>query len=448
MNEDRSSFYPWSFTRDFPVAVRSRGVYIYDEAGKRYLDGSGGAVAVNIGHSVREVTEEICRAMSELSYAHTSHFRTREGEGLAALLAEKFPGSAQRSKVLFTSGGSEATESAIKLVRQYWLSRNQPSRYKIISRWHGYHGATMGALGLSGNRRRRAPYIDLLPPSHHVSGCFCYHCPLTMQFPSCELACAHELEQTIIEAGADTVAGFILEPIVGATSGAVPPEGYLRTIREICNRYEIPLIADEIMTGSGRTGRYFAIEHWGVQPDIILMGKGLSSGYAPLGAVLAAEHIWQPIRRASASLEHSFTYQAHPPSIAAGLAVQNYLAKNNLVQQARSRGEYLRERLMNLKQLSCVGDVRGLGLMWTVEFLADSEKRIPFPQEFLFSERVFEALRARGVMLYPGRGTVDGDSGDHILIAPPFVIEESQIDFMVDQLGASIEEVAANLKSE
>ena len=437
--------YPWSFSRDFPVAVRSEGVYIYDEEGKRYLDGSGGALAANIGHSVPSIIEDISRTLRKLSYVHTSHFRTRVAEDLATLLAEKFPGPAQHPKVLFTSGGSEATESVIKLVRQYWLSRNQPKRYKIISRWHSYHGATMGALGLSGNRRRRAPYIDLLPSGKHISTCFCYHCPLALQFPACELACANELKQTIEETGPDTVAAFIMEPIVGATSGAVPPEGYLRNIREICNQYGIPLIADEILTGSGRTGRYFALEHWGVQPDIILMGKGLSGGYGPLGAVLAAEHIWRPIQRAAASLEHSFTYQAHPPSIAAGLAVQKYLAEKNLVQRAARMGEYLRERLMTLRQLACVGDVRGLGLMWTVEFVADSKERLPFPPEYQFSERIFEALRERGVLLYPGRGTVDGACGDHILIAPPFVIEEPQIDFMVDELKASIEQVASSV---
>jgi len=440
-----SAFFPWSFSRHSPVAVRSEGVYIYDEEGKRYLDGCGGALAANIGHSVPAIIEEISRMLGNLSYVHTSQFRTCVVEELASFLAEKFPGPAQRSKVLFTSGGSEATESAIKLVRQYWLSRNQPTRSKIISRWHGYHGATLGALGLSGNRRRRAPYVDLLPSSEHISTCFCYHCPLALQFPTCELACASELEQTIIETGADTVAGFILEPIVGATSGAVPPEGYLHNIREICNRYSIPLIADEILTGSGRTGRYFAMEHWGVHPDIILMGKGLSGGYAPLGAVLVAEHIWRPIQRAAASLEHSFTYQAHPPSIAAGLAVQRYLAKNNLVQRAARMGEYLRERLTSLGQLSCVGDVRGLGLMWTVEFLADSKEHLPFPPEYQFSERIYEALRARGVMLYPNRGTVDGACGDHVLIAPPFVIEKSQVDFLVDELRASIEQVASGI---
>jgi adenosylmethionine-8-amino-7-oxononanoate aminotransferase len=442
----QSAFFPWSFERRYPMAVRSEGVYVYDENGKRYLDGSGGAVAVTIGHSVRAVTDEIYKVLSSLSYAHNSHFRTRIGEELATLLAEFYPGAGQDARVLFASGGSEATETAIKVVRQYWLSENEPKRYKIISRWHGYHGATLGALGLSGNRRRRAPYLDLLPQGHHVASCFCYHCPFGLTFPSCALACAQELEELIRAEGADTVAALILEPVVGATSGAVPPDGYLTEIRKICDRHGILLIADEIMTGSGRTGRYFAVEHWSVQPDLILMGKGLSSGYAPLGAVLVAERVWRPIEKAASSLEHSFTYQCHPPSLAAGLAVQRYVRQNNLVEQAARRGDYLQRKLEDLRSFDCVGDIRGKGLLWTMEFLENSPNRLPYPSECRFSERLFEHLRENGVMLYPGRGTVDGKAGDHILIAPPFVIEESQIDFMVQQLAASIQSVAEGLR--
>lgn len=440
MQEQYSNIYPWSFSRQYPVAVRTDGVYIYDENGKRYLDGSGGAIAVNIGHSIPAIIEDISRVLATLAYVHNSHFRTGVGEELATLLASRFPGSSA-AKVLFTSGGSEATESAIKVVRQYWLSQKQPRRYKIISRWHGYHGATLGALGLSGNRRRRAPYLDLLPKGYHTAACFCYHCPLNLAFPACSLACAEELEQSIIREDPETVAGVILEPVVGATSGAVPPDGYLQRVREICNRYELPLIADEIMTGSGRTGRYFAVEHWNVRPDLILMGKGLSSGYSPLGAVLIAENIWRPIQQANASLEHSFTYQCHPPSLAAALSVQQYLIKHNLVEQAARRGEYLGRKLAGLTQKPAIGDVRGIGLLWTVEFVADSCSRMPYPPEYKFSERLFETLRDCGVILYPGKGTMNGTIGDHILIAPPFIIEESEIDFLVDTLTVCIEQV-------
>jgi adenosylmethionine-8-amino-7-oxononanoate aminotransferase len=402
-------------------------------------------VAVNIGHSVPEVIEDISRVLSGLDYVHNSHFRTRVGEELATLLAGRFP-SSDNSKVLFTSGGSEATESAIKLVRQYWLSRKQPNRYKIISRWHGYHGATLGALGLSGNLRRRAPYLDLLPTGYHTAACFCYHCALGLEYPACGIACAEEFEQSILREGPGTVAGVILEPVVGATSGAVPPDGYLRRVREICDCYDLPLIADEIMTGSGRTGRYFAVDHWNIRPDLILMGKGLSSGYSPLGAVLVAENIWRPLQQANVSLEHSFTYQCHPPSLAAALSVQQYLIKHNLIDQAARRGGYLGRKLAGLRRNPSVGDVRGLGLLWTVEFVADSRSRIPYPLKHQISERLFETLRNCGLILYPAKGTLDGIMGDHVLIAPPFIIEESEIDFLVETLNSCIEQVFAAVR--
>jgi len=439
------AIFPRSFTRHYPTAARGEGVYIFDEEGKQYLDASGGAAVVTIGHGVREVLEKIQEQMARLAYAHTSQFHTRVGEELAALLAAKFPGPPQQARVHFTSGGSEATETAIKIARQYWLSRGEPKRYKILSRWQGYHGATLGALAVTGNLRRRAPYAPLLPPAEHISACFCYHCPLSLEFPSCELACARELEQALARTGEDTVAGFILEPVVGATTGAVPPDGYLRTIREICDAHGILLIADEVMTGAGRTGRYFAVEHWAVVPDLILLGKGLSSGYAPLGAVLASEKVWRTIEAGTGALEHGFTYQGHPPALAAGLAVQHYLEEHNLLEGARQRGAYLASRLEHLRAHPAVGDVRGKGLLQTVEFVADRATRAPFPPEKKFADQLFETLRARGIMVYPIRGTMDGIRGDHVLLAPPFVIEESQIDFLVDELEATAIQVADKL---
>jgi adenosylmethionine-8-amino-7-oxononanoate aminotransferase len=347
--------------------------------------------------------------------------------------------------VHFTSGGSEATETAIKIVRQYWLSRGQPGRHQMFSRWQSYHGATLGALALSGNLRRRESYRPLLPEVSHISACFCYRCPLELEYPSCKLACAEELETAIVAAGKETVAAFILEPVVGATSGAVPPEGYLRTIREICDRHDILLIADEILTGAGRTGRYLAVEHWNVVPDIILLGKGLSSGYAPLGAVLVAEKVWKTIERGTSTLEHGFTYQGHPPSMAAGLAVQHYLEKHNLVDHAHERGTYLARELQKLRKLECVGDVRGKGLLQTVEFVRDREFRTPFPAEHSFIERLSASLRERGILVYPMRGTADGASGEHIMLAPPFVIEEAEIDLLVRELGEAIAAISAAL---
>jgi adenosylmethionine-8-amino-7-oxononanoate aminotransferase len=444
-NSPPNSIFPRSFKGSYPLAVRGEGTYLYDETGKKYLDACGGAAVVTIGYGVSEVVENILEMTRQLPYVHSSQFYTRTGVELAELLRARFPAAGGNALVHFTSGGSEATETAIKIVRQYWLSRGQPGRHKMFSRWQSYHGATLGALALSGNLRRRESYRPLLPEVGHISACFCYRCPLKLEYPSCELACAEELEAAIADAGEKAGAAFILEPVVGATSGAVPPEGYLRTIREICDRHDILLIADEILTGAGRTGRYLAVEHWNIVPDIILLGKGLSSGYAPLGAVLVAEKVWKTIERGTGTLEHGFTYQGHPPSMAAGLAVQRYLEKHHLVDRARKRGKYLAQELQSLRKLECVGDVRGKGLLQTVEFVRDRERRTPFPAEYCFVERLSASLLERGVLVYPMRGTADGVSGEHIMLAPPFVIEQAQIDLLVRELGEAIAATSAAL---
>lgn len=447
MTTEPDAIFPRSFARRYLLAERGEGVYLFDAQGKRYLDACGGAAVVSIGYGIKEVLEAVQRQAAALPYVHASQFHTRAGIELAQFLQTKFPGPPQAARVHFTSGGSEATETAIKMVLQYWRSQGRARRTKILSRWHGYHGATLGALALSGHRGRRLPFEAVLPPVRHISTCFCYHCPLGLSLPSCELACARELETAIAEEGADSVAGFILEPMVGATSGAVPPDGYLRTIREICDAHDILLIADEVMTGAGRTGKYFAVEHWDVVPDIVLLGKGLSSGYAPLGAVLASEKVWRAIESGTGGLEHGFTYQGHPPSLAAGLAVQRYGEKHELVTRAQAQGEKLASRLERLREHAHVGDVRGKGLLQTVEFVADRATRAPFAPQQQFSRRLFEGLAARGVLVYPMAGTVDGVQGDHILLAPPFVIEDDQIEFLVGEIESALDEVARDLSS-
>jgi adenosylmethionine-8-amino-7-oxononanoate aminotransferase len=441
VDTDTDAIFPRRFGRHYPYAVRGEGVYLFDESGKRYFDAVSGAAVANIGHGVHEIVERMSHQAEALAFAHTSQFHTRAAAGLAGRLRTRFPGPAQSVLVHFTPGGSEATETAIKIVRKHWIHRGEHKRYKIISRWHGYHGATLGALALSGRHPSREPYLPLLPEVEHISACFCYHCPLKRKYPSCELACATELEAMIKHAGPESVAAFILEPVVGATSGAVPPDGYVRLVREICDRYGILMIDDEVMMGGGRTGTYFAIEHWGVVPDIILIGKGLTAGYMPLGAVLVGERVWQPIAAGNGTLNHGFTYQGHPPSVAAGLAVQEYLEKHRLVERARDRGEYLARRLQRLCRLACVGDVRGKGLLQTVEFVSDKPTREPFPIQLHFAELVSEQLLKRGVVVGPMSGTVDGERGDHILIAPPFIVEEAQIDWFVQQLLEAITQV-------
>jgi adenosylmethionine-8-amino-7-oxononanoate aminotransferase len=435
------AIFPRNFRDDYPFAIRGEGVYLYDAAGKRYLDASGSAAVVSIGHGVREIVDAMSRQASALAYTHSSQFHTEAEAELALFLAQKFPGPPQRVRVHFTSGGSEATETAIKIIRQYWLALNRPGRQKLISRWHGYHGTTLGALAVSGNRKRRRDYQALLTEVEHVPPCFCYHCWLHMQYPSCEIACARELEAAIARSQEDEVAAFFFEPVVGATSGAAPVPGYLQLVRDICASHDILLVADEVMSGAGRTGKYFAVEHWDIVPDLILLGKGLSSGYSPLGAVLVSERVWRPIADASLTLEHGFTYQAHPPSVAGGLAVQRYLENHELVERSRENGEYLTRSLEKLKNEKHIGDVRGKGLLQVVEFVEDRDARRPFAPELKTSKRIFAELRSRGVLVYPGTGTADGLAGDHILIAPPFIIESQEMDWLAEQIRESAAEV-------
>jgi len=433
------ALFPRRFGRGYPMAVRGEGVYLYDAQGKKYLDAAGGAAVVTIGHGVNAVVEAMAKQAHALAFVHSSQFHTAPAEELAEHLRRLAPGPlAQTARVYFTSGGSEATETALKLVRQYWLERDQPGRYRILSRWQSYHGSTLGALALSGNQRRRRPYAPLLAEFGHIAPCYCYRCPLGLEFPSCGVACADELEKALAADAERSVAGFILEPIVGATTGAVPPEGYLQRIREICDRHDILLIADEIMTGLGRTGRALAVDHWGVVPDLILLGKGIASGYAPLGAVVVAEKVWRALEQGSGGFEHGYTYQAHPVSVAAGLAVQRYIAERNLVEQCRRRGDSLAARLESLRELPFVGDIRGKGLLQTVEFVADKKTRAPFPPAERIAERLGEELCARGVLVYPMKGCADGWAGDHLLLAPPFVIEESELDTIASELGRAL----------
>ncbi len=428
-----------NLTRKYPVAARGEGVWLYDESGKKYLDAAGGAAVVSVGHGVRPIIAAMGRQARKVAFVHSSQFTTTAAQKLARLLRSLAPEQLKKSgRVFFTSGGSEATESAIKLVRQYWLERGEPKRFKILSRWGSYHGATLGALGLSGNQRRREPFLPMLVEQGHIAPCYCYRCPFHLEYPACELKCAHDLARLIDEQGPETVAAFIFEPVVGATNGAVPPEGYVRTIREICDRYGILLIADEVMTGLGRTGRNFAVDHWGVVPDIILMGKALTSGYAPLGAMLASGEICQVLEKGSGLYRHGFTYSAHPVSVAAGLAVQKWIAKNKLVEQCARQGDYLAGQLEELRRFSVVGDIRGKGLLQTIEFVQDRATRQPFAPEAQVIEKLDEKLRQAGVNAYPMKGCADGVSGDHFLLAPPFVISREEIDFLVDALSAAI----------
>ncbi len=397
-----------------------------------------------IGHGVAEISVAMAEQAAKLEFVHTSQFTTplaeEYAEELLAFAGENFRGGA----VYFTCGGSESIETALKLARQYQVETGYPDRHQILSRTQSYHGATLGALSVSGNRRRREIYLPMIREFAHVGMPYPYRCAFNCPdgCRNCGPRYAAELGHAI-EAANGEAAAFIFEPVSGATLGAaVPPVGYLESIVEICRRHDILLIADEVMAGMGRTGRNFAVDHWNVAPDILVTAKGLSSGYAPLGAVIARKKIVDAIAAGSGSFLHGFTYNAHPVSLAAGRAVLRFLQTHELVAKADSdRAGSLafdfRQALEGLRKEESVGDVRGIGLLWAIEFVADKSTKRPFPQDQTFSSRVASAALKRGLLVYPMQGSVDGVSGDHILLAPPAIITRDQIAWSVEQLSAA-----------
>src|SRR5258707_1669322 len=405
----RSGLFPRNFKKGFPVASRGEGCWIIAEDGQRFLDAAGQAAVVNIGHGVAEIGRAMAEQSSQIAFTHTSQFHTAPAEKLAArLLAMAPPNFRAGGRVYFTSGGSEATETAIKLVRQYHLEKGQPPRYRVVSRRQSYHGSTLGAMSISGNVSRRAPYQPLLSEWGHIAPCFCYHCPFDKTFPQCHIACAEDLDLHLSGKDSGTAAAFIFEPVVGATLGAVPPpDGYAARIAEICRKRGILLIADEVMTGMGRTGKPFAVQHWGVAPDIILTGKGIASGYAPLGAVLVAPNVVEAFENGSCAFKHGFTYQGHPVATAAGNAVLDFIESHNLLARVAPAAEALRTALDPLRSHPHVGDIRGLGLFFGIEFVRDKLTRAPFDPSQGIAEKVRAAAMDEGVLTYPAQGCVD-----------------------------------------
>src|SRR2546429_899576 len=423
-----SGIFPQNFKNTFPIAVRGKGCWIITADGRRFLDTSGQAAVVCIGHGIPEIGRAMAEQSSQIAFAHTSQFHTAPAEKLAErLLAMAPPNFRNGGRVYFTSGGSEATETAIKLARQFHLECGQKDRYRVLSRRQSYHGSTLGAMSVSGNVARRAPYEPLIPEWGHIAPCFCYHCPFEKTFPQCQLVCADDLEVFLREHGAGEAAAFMFELVVGATLGAaVPPDGYAQRIAEICLRNGILLIADEVMTGMGRTGRPFAAQHWGVEPDIILVGRGVASGYAPLGGFLVPARVVAAFERGSGGFLHGFTYQAHPVSTAAGNAVLDYLEAHKLFDRVNAAGQELRCALPLLQSHPNVGEVRGLGLLLGVEFVKNKATRQTFPREQNIAEKIRQACLEEGVLTYPTQGCVDGLRGDHILLAPPFTISSEE----------------------
>jgi adenosylmethionine-8-amino-7-oxononanoate aminotransferase len=443
------ALFPRSFRKVYPEAVRGEGCFIFTADDRKILDACGGAAVVSIGHGVESVADAMAHQMRSLEYAHSSQFVTHAAEELARRLLALAPPNFRDSsegpgRVLLTSGGSESTETALKICRQYFLERGEPARTQFISRNQSYHGATLGALALSGNVKRRTPFLPLLPDWPHIAPCYCYRCPLDLHYPECRVACADELEKAVETAGAKNIAAFFVEPVSGATLGAAaPPSEYLPRIAEICRRAGILLVVDEVMTGMGRTGKPFAVQHWGVEPDIILVGKGAASGYAPLGAVIVTGRIASAIEKGSGNFLHGFTYSGHPVCAAAGLAVLDYIAKRDLFAQVAPKGEELRRALSPLRESPMVGDIRGMGLLLGIEFVKDAQTRESFSPAANIASHVYDAALRRGVLTYPIQGCADGARGDHILLAPPFVISTEEIRFLAAALHEAIDEVQA-----
>ena len=429
--------------KQYPVAVRGEGCWIIDAKGRRYLDASGQAAVVSIGHGVQEIGRAMAEQSGRIAFAHTTQFHSEPAEKLAERVLSIAPRNFQNGgRVYFTSGGSEATETAIKLARQYFLESEQPTRYRVIARKQSYHGSTLGAMSVSGNVARRAPYAPLIPEWGHVAPCFCYHCPFGKSFPECNLACADDLDEFLRANDSSSVAAFLFEPVVGATLGAAPAvDGYTTRIAEICRKHGILLIADEVMTGMGRTGKPFASEHWGLEPDIILTGKGIASGYAPLGAVIVAPRLVETFEKGTAAFMHGFTYQAHPVATAAGNAVFEYLEAHKLFGRVTPSGEILHNALSTLEGHPHVGQVRGLGLLLGMEFVKDKATREPFPKEAGIAEKIRQAALEKDVLFYPGQGCLDGTRGDHVLLAPPFIIKPEECQLIADALQYALKKV-------
>jgi adenosylmethionine-8-amino-7-oxononanoate aminotransferase len=438
-----SSLFSRNLRKQYPVAVRGEGSWIIASDGRRFLDASGQAAVVSIGHGVPEIGRAMAEQSNRIAFAHTSQFHSEPAEKLAARVLAIAPRNFQAGgRVYFTSGGSEATETAIKLVRQFFLETNQPSRFRIVSRKQSYHGSTLGAMSVSGNVGRRAPYAPMIPEWGHVAPCFCYHCPFDKTYPGCNLACADDLDAFLHANDPSTVAAFIFEPVVGATLGAAPAvDGYTARIAEICRKHGILLIADEVMTGMGRTGKPFASLHWGLEPDIILTGKGIASGYAPLGAVLVASHVAEAFEKGTAAFMHGFTYQSHPVATAAGNAVFDYLETHKLFERVTPAGETLRKALSALDSHPHVGQVRGLGLLQGVEFVKHKSTREPFPKDAGIAEKIRQAALEKNVLTYPSQGAVDGTCGDHVLLAPPFIITPQECQLIGDALQFALGKV-------
>ncbi len=439
MEESRARLWPFVPRRAPPLRIaRAEGAYLYTTDGERILDAAGGAVVVNIGHGRAEVAQAVARELQQVSYVVPPFVTESRIRLLERLRGSWLP--EPLSQIALTSGGSESVEFAIRLARHHHLAAGRPERYKVIGRNLSYHGTTLATLAVGGHEKRQTGFEPLLIDSPKIPACYCLRCPLERSYPSCEVACARELERTVQEEGPDTVAAFIAEPIGGSTAGALdPPEEYWPAISEICRSNGILLIADEVMSGFGRTGRRFAVEHWDLEPDILVGGKGLAGGYAPMGAVFATEAVTAPLAKRGET-PMFYTFSGHPAACAAADTVLEIMEREKLVARAAEVGVLLRERLEKLERHPHVAQVRGRGLLIGIELVRHRDSLEPFPAEARVTDRVVAAGLRRGVFFYPGGS---GPARDVLTLGPPFTIGPDEVEMIGSVLEESIDEVTA-----
>jgi len=426
--------------RELPLVVRGEGVWLYDSEGRDYLDACGGAYVANLGHGVGTVAEAVADQIRKVAYVNGTAFTNEPAEALAAELRTLSPRGLDYS--YFLSSGSEAVEAALKLARQHHVESGRPGKHKIIARTPGYHGNTLLALSASAREHYKKMYGPWLVPVHLIGAPYPYRCA-----PDDPAMTGDALERAILEEGADSVAVFIAEPVGGSsTGGSVPPPGYWQHIREICDRYDVLLVADEVLTGAGRTGRWAAVEHFDVVPDIMTMGKGLSGGYVPLSAVITSQKMIDPIARGSGAFKHAQTFSHTPAICAAGLAAVRHIKAHGLVQRAAAMGEVLHAKLAPLMSLEGIGDVRGIGLLAGIELVSDKATRAPFPRSAKVAETLVAAALEAGLVLWSNVGHADGVSGDLVMVAPPFIISEAEIDTLVTRLKIALATIWSRLQ--
>jgi adenosylmethionine-8-amino-7-oxononanoate aminotransferase len=423
-----------------PTAAGGKGIELFDRNGKTYIDASGGAAVSCLGHGHPDVLAALHKQLDTLAYAHTGFFTTDIAEQLADRLIEDAPEGLDH--VYLVSGGSEAVEAALKMARQYFVEKGETQRRHIIARRQSYHGNTLGALATGGNEWRRSQFRPLLIETHHIDPCFAYRLQDAGESDAAYAArAAQALEDKILELGADQVMAFVAETVVGATAGAVPPVGdYFKRIRAICDRYGVLLILDEVMCGMGRTGTLHACEQDGIAPDLLVIAKGLGGGYQPIGATLLSAKIFEAFSKGSGFFQHGHTYMGHPMAAAAGLAVQQVIRRDGLLANVVAMGNHLQRRLEErFANHHHVGDIRGRGLFRAVELVADRGSRQPFASELKVNAAIKREAMARGLMVYPMGGTIDGIRGDHVLLAPPFIVNKEQVDAIVERLGDAVD---------